>query len=122
MKNYRVYNTEKMVKIAEGYFEVPYVEYREDGTIYCEGTEDFSKERLETLKSYDVVAKTGEKTKESHINKGGRNKWEEVGAITAEERKTAMKVAEIVFAGKEIDLRKTKMVFASTNRTFKKMK
>lgn len=33
-----------------------------------------------------------------------------------------MKVAEIVFVGKEIELRKTRMVFASTNRTFKKMK
>lgn len=122
MNNYRVYNTEAKVKIAEGYFEVPYVEYRENGTIYCEGTEDFSLERLETLKSYDVVAKTGETTKESAYFKGGRNRWEEVGCITAEERKTAMKVAMIVFADREISLRKIDRIFAHTNRTFKKMK
>ena len=76
----RIYDTKKAVTITpatkengyNGYFEVPYTEYREDGSILCQGTEDFSGERLKTLKTYEVVKQTGEKTKREtgHANFG----------------------------------------------------
>ena len=73
----KVYNLNKMITIIKstkennwnGYHEVPYIEYREDGSIKCTGTEDFSGQRMKELKVYEILTKTGNK------NKGGKNIW-----------------------------------------------
>ena len=109
----RIYDTKKAVTITpatkengyNGYYEVPYTEYREDGTIKCTGTEDFSGERLRTLKTYEVVEQTGEKTKESRIYKGGRNRWKHVTNITVAVRKDAVKIANFLYTGKILQIR-----------------
>lgn len=49
----------KITKIATNYYEVVYIEYREDGSVKCTGTEDFSHERL--LKMLVGVAINGKK-------------------------------------------------------------
>ena len=36
------------------YYEVLYTDYREDGSICGKGTEDFSGERLKSIKNYEV--------------------------------------------------------------------
>lgn len=47
----RSYHIRKMVVLQKDekgfgtYFEIPYAEYRADGSIYSKGTEDFSRER-----------------------------------------------------------------------------
>ena len=47
----RSYHIRKMVVLQKDekgfgtYFEIPYTEYRADGSIYSKGTEDFSRER-----------------------------------------------------------------------------
>lgn len=110
----RVYDLKKAVTIKKatkengwnGYYEVPYVEYREDGTVCNMGTEDFSSERLNTLKVYEVVEKTGEKTRETSIYKGGRNKWKHVNYFRVTERKEAVKLAKVLYTGREIQIRK----------------
>lgn len=111
----RVYNLNKMVvirkatrenKYKDGYYEVPYVEYREDGSIKCEGTEDFSSERIKTLKNYEVVKQTGEKTKESTYFRGGRNRWAHVTDFTVSRRRDAVKIAALTYPEEVIQIRK----------------
>ena len=109
----RKYNINNKITIRQatkennfnGYYEVPYIEYREDGSILCEGTEDFSSERLKTLKTYEIVEKTGEKTKASNINLGGRNRWMHVAYITVAKRSEAVKIANIEYPEKELQIR-----------------
>ena len=109
----KIYDLKKKVVIRpstkengyNGYFEVPYTEYREDGSILCEGTEDFSGDRLKTLKSYEVVKQTVEKTKRSSINVGGRNRWMHVTYITVAKRSEAVKIANIEYPEKELQIR-----------------
>ena len=109
----RKYNINNKITIRQatkennfnGYYEVPYIEYREDGSILCEGSEDFSSERLKTLKTYEIVEKTGEKTKASNINLGGRNRWMHVAYITVAKRSDAVKIASIEYPEKELQIR-----------------
>ena len=103
MKTYRVYGEPK--RIANKYYEVEYTEYREDGTICNVGTEDFSFERLQMLKTYEVLAKIG-KTKESSTHVSGRNRWGHLAWYNVFERKTAVFVANNNFKEHEIQLRK----------------
>ena len=84
-----------------GYFEIPYTEYREDGTILCTGTEDFSSERLKEIKYFEIVEKTGEKTKESNLYKGGRNRWRHLAYIATTKRKNALKIAQFEHKNKK---------------------
>lgn len=93
-------------KIAKGYYEVEYKEYREDGTICGVGTEDFSFERLKELKTYEVLENSGKKTKESSTHKGGRTIWNHVTYFNVFERKTANAVAKMLYSEKEYQLRK----------------
>ena len=110
MKKYDIKNKITIRKATKennfnGYYEVPYTEYREDGSILCIGTEDFSSERLKTLKTYEIVEKTGEKTKASNINLGGRNRWMHVAYITVAKRSEAVKIANIEYPEKELQIR-----------------
>ena len=109
----KIYDLKKKVVIRpatkengyNGYYEVPYIEYREDGSILCEGTEDFSGDRLKTLKTYEVVKQTGEKTKRSSINVGGRNRWKHVCWMDVNTRKEAVKIANFLFHDDIIQIR-----------------
>lgn len=110
MKKYDIKNKIVIRKATKengynGYYEVPYIEYRDDGSILCTGTEDFSSERLKTLKTYEIVEKTGEKTKVSNINLGGRNRWDHVSFISVVKRSDAVKIANIEHPEKEIQIR-----------------
>lgn len=109
----REYNINRKVVIVEptkennydGYFEVPYIEYREDGTIYGTGTEDFSSKRLNTLTTYKVLEKTREKTKSSSVHSGGRNRWRQIALITVAKRIDVTKIASKKYEGKELQIR-----------------
>ena len=109
----RVYDFKNKVTIREankennwnGYYEVPYVDYRENGTICNIGTEDFTSQSLHLIKIYDVMEKTGEKTKESSINKGGRNRWKCIKTLRVANRSNAVKVANFLYPNKEIQVR-----------------
>lgn len=109
----RVYDFKNKVTIREankennwnGYYEVPYVDYREDGTICNIGTEDFTSQSLHLIKIYDVMEKTGEKTKESSTNKGGRNRWKCIKTLRVTNRSNAVKVANFLYPNKEIQVR-----------------
>ena len=110
MKKYDIKNKITIRKATKennfnGYYEVPYTEYREDGSILCTGTEDFSSERLKTLKTYEVVKQTGEKTKRSGINVGGRNRWKHVCWMDVNTRKEAVKIASFIFSNDIIQIR-----------------
>lgn len=110
MKEYDVKHKITIVKATKengfnGYYEVPYTEYREDGTILCVGTEDFLGERLRTLKTYEIVEKTGEKTKASSINKGGRNRWRHVSYITVVKRSDAVRIVNAKYKESELQVR-----------------
>lgn len=100
----REYSIKNKKKIARDYFEIPYIEYRKDGSIYSTGTEDFTKERLKSLKTYEIVSPTGEKTKESSLHKGGRTRWKHVQDITCINRKTC-KIIGIIKYGNKINIR-----------------
>lgn len=109
----KVYDLKKIVTIVKatkenhfnGYYEVSYTEYREDGSVLCQGTEDFSSERLKKLKTYEVVEQTGEKTKASRIYEGGRNRWKHICYLTVNTRKDAVKISGFLYPGKIIQVR-----------------
>lgn len=112
MKKYDIKNKITIKKATKennfnGYYEVPYTEYREDGSILCTGTEDFSGERLKTLKTYEILEKTGEKTKASNINLSGRNRnrWGHITYITVAKRSDAVKISKIEYPDKELQIR-----------------
>lgn len=46
-----------------GYYEVPYKQYNENGDLVTDGTEDFSSDRLKTISSYEILEYTGSRTK-----------------------------------------------------------
>ena len=50
----------------EGYYEVGFHEYREDGTLRRTGSEDFSNSRFNKLKAYEIRKPSG------RLNKNGR--------------------------------------------------
>ena len=90
----------KKREIATDYFEVPYIDYREDGTIYNKGTEDFSIQRLKMIHLWRVKTPSGE------INKGGHRIWEIIDNIRALNAKDAKGIAKILYPGLEIKLEK----------------
>lgn len=105
LKNKKVIKNATKENNYNGYYEVPYTEYRENGTIYSTGTEDFSSERLKTLKNYEIVEKTGEKTKKSRVYMGGRNMWAHVAYITVTKRSNALKIAQATYNNTELAVR-----------------
>ena len=48
----RVYG--KATKIGDGYWEIEYKDIDETGRVICEGTEDFSSERMRSINTYEV--------------------------------------------------------------------
>lgn len=75
------------------YIEVPYTEYREDGTLKCTGTEDFTAERYKTLVTRYIYTPTGK------VNKGGHRTWEEAKRITSQTTADVRKLAAILVPG-----------------------
>lgn len=71
----RIYG--KRREIAEHYYEYDYKEYREDGTLKCTGTEDFSSQRLRSLEHRFIYTWDGEKR-----NKGGYRWFDFIGSVT----------------------------------------
>ena len=63
----RIYG--KTNKIADDYYELPYKEYRPDGTLKATGTEDFSGARLRTLEVRGIYTWDGQRR-----NAGGK-RW-----------------------------------------------
>ena len=88
----------KSKKIAENYFEVDYIEYREDGTAKCSGSEDFSRERIKTLHIWDVCTPTGK------LNKGNQRMWKSLTTIRTYTAKEARKIAESLYPDMELRL------------------
>jgi len=72
-----------------GYYEIPYKEYREDGTPHETGTEEFSSERYMQLVTRSVYVKTGA------TDKGGRSKWTEVDRITSTSVRAVRKICDM---------------------------
>lgn len=70
------------------------------------GSEDFTSERLKTLKQYEIVEKTEEKTKSSAIHKGGRNRWKHLSWIVVNSKKDAVNISLFEYPNKELQLRK----------------
>lgn len=85
MKTIRVYTRTVSMHTAEGWekfsirrsdeadmFELEYVDYDENGNVRGRGTEDFSLERLKSLKrhAYEIKKDSGERTAT------GRTKWD----------------------------------------------
>ena len=81
------------------YYTAEYTEYREDGSIKCKGTEDFSGERKNTLHSWDICVPTNK------TNKGGHTIWDKVDNITTTDAKNAKKIATFKY-GNKVQLRK----------------
>lgn len=97
MKQY-IYH--KKQEITTDYFEVPYIEYCKDGTIYNKGTEDFSLERLKVIKLWRVKTPSGE------LNKGGHRRWDTIDNIRTLSAKDAKSIAKILYPELEIKLEK----------------
>lgn len=95
-KNKKVLQTNELGYAT--YLEVPYTEYREDGTPKCTGTEDFTAERFKTLVTRYIYVPTGE------VNKGGHRTWTEARKITSQSTKDVRKLATILVPG-EISIR-----------------
>ena len=65
----RIYNIKKKVILQKDekgfgtYFEVPYIDYRTNGSIYTMGTEDFTRERYNKLVRRTIYLPTGKTNK-----------------------------------------------------------
>ena len=79
--NMKVYTKVKTIEPGSeenqwnGYYEVFYKEYDENGRLIGEGSEDFNNRRLRTLRRYIVRAYTGE------VNRAGQKTTYEIGFI-----------------------------------------
>lgn len=83
--------------IATDYLEVPYIEYREDGTIKETGTEDFSKKRyLTTIHTWLIFTPIDE------LIKGKKRKWKKIFLIRTTSAIHAKKIAEFKYPGIEL--------------------
>ena len=85
----------KKKKIGDRYFELHYIEYREDGSIKGTGVEDFSLDRLADKMHYWAV-----KIRTAQKNKGGRTIWDWIGEIWTTNPKDARKIANIQYGAK----------------------
>lgn len=75
------------------YIEVPYTEYREDGSIKCTGSEDFTAERYKTLVTRSIYVPTGK------LNKGGHRTWEQSKRFTTASTKSFRRLATFFVEG-----------------------
>ena len=84
MENYRIYG--KRTEIANDYYEVEYIEFREDGSPKCTGTEDFTSQRWsKQTKSYECWSWDGHR-----LNKGGHRWFDFHGCKRATNRAAIM--------------------------------
>jgi translation initiation factor 2 beta subunit (eIF-2beta)/eIF-5 len=94
MKQYLL-NKKKVLKTNEKgfteYMEIPYIEYREDGSIKCEGTEDFSADRYRTLIRRTVYTPSGK------VNKGNHTIWDMGKEIVSNSNKDVRSIADILY-------------------------
>ena len=94
----RIYNIKKRVILQKDekgfgtYFEVPYTDYRNDGSIYTIGTEDFNRERYNKLVRRTIYLPTGK------TNKGGHMIWEEVETVVSDSTTGIRKYAKIKYS------------------------
>ena len=101
----RSYHIRKMVVLQKDekgfgtYFEIPYTEYRTDGSIYSKGTEDFSSERYNRLVRRTIYLPTGK------TNKGGYMIWEEKETIVSDSTASIRGYAKIKYPTKNFQIR-----------------
>ena len=80
----RIYGKAK--QISDNYYEIPYKEYRPDGTLKATGTEDFSGERAASSNHlYSIHTWDG-----SRRNKGGK-KWFETETYVRVDNRDGLK-------------------------------
>ena len=94
MKQYLLNKKVVLTKNEKGfseYVEVPYIEYREDGTIKGEGTEDFTINRLRMLKRKTVYTPNGK------LNKGNHRMWDMGKEIISNSNKDIRSIADIFY-------------------------
>lgn len=93
-ETYKVYGNAK--KIGNDYYEVPYTEYYADGTIKCESTEDFSRERLHKgTKRFDVYCYNGETLHGAY--REGYKRTECVGTLRVSKNACKIAVARMIY-------------------------
>ena len=89
----------KARKINNDYYEVEYIEYRDDGSVRFVGTEDFSRKRLRTLAYYSIHIPTGK------LNKGNKMIWEQKGFVKSNSCSDAKFIAKLHY-GENVQLRR----------------
>lgn len=101
-ETYRVYGNPKKIgivpmgAISMDYYEVPYTEYRADGTIVCIGTEDFSSESLrKCTKRFDVYCYNGKTLHGAYREGYKRTEW--VGSLRTSKNACKIAVARMVY-------------------------
>ena len=97
----RIYGKAK--QIIENYFEIPYKEYRKDGSLKQTGTEDFTTARIiKQTKCYSIHTWDGKK------RMSGNQKWfENHGVIRVDDRDGLKEYARSIYPdAAEIQVRK----------------
>ena len=97
----RIYGKAK--QISENYFEVPYKEYRADGSLKQAGSEDFTTDRYsKQLHIYSIHTWNGEKR-----NAGGKKWYENCGCYKVDTRDGLKEYAASIYPeAVEIQIRK----------------
>lgn len=101
MYSYKIYNFSKSKSINDNYFEIPYVEMREDGEVVCTGTEDFSKKRMQDIKMYSILIHN-----ENDFYGHGLKKWREKLLVRVMRRKDALLYGKKMFPENEVQVKK----------------
>ena len=97
----RIYG--KLNKISEGYFEVPYKEYRPDGSLKATGSEDFTADRLHSQTHYYSIRTWDGQRR----NAGGYRWFEDQGSFRVDSRQGLKEYAARQYPEAElIDIRK----------------
>ena len=102
MRTYHIRKTVTLQKDEKGfgtYFEIPYTEYRNDGSIYAVGTEDFNRERYIKLVVRTIYLPTGK------FNKGGHMIWKEVETIVSDTTANIREYAKIKYPASNFQIR-----------------
>lgn len=86
----KVYST-KVRELSLAYWEIPYTEYREDGSIKRKGIEDFSAQRYNELNRYNVRAYTGE------ISPSGSKLTHVIGCFLLNKGDSPSKAARLIY-------------------------
>ena len=84
------YHTNRAREISPDYYEVPYTDYLEDGSVRGHGTEDFSGARLRGLTRRSAYVRTG------HKRRDGSDSWECIGYIAANSTRDCLSIARLL--------------------------